>query len=546
VKYTKFGYDLSRFNSEDNYDYVRLPYETSGKTKVLFVLDHVPSEDLESGKLLSGPTGDLLSSLISATKKMYANQSASMSWLACSYNAFRTYGKAADFRAQADVAFTERLEYVICKYKPDFVVAFGTSVMRALIPEKLSTDGRNRTRFSYWLGVPVNKEFSYGKSRHSSTVVSNISLNTIVSGDSGEASLLGYMCKCLAPIFGKTYLVDSSEILKDGVVVIDTLKRFERLMDTLAEKEFISIDTETKNLNKITNSLLTVQFAYHENKAFLVPMAHKDSPFRPNEIAIIQGRLKEYFEGANSNKYHIYVNAKFDLTQFRSECGVRYFANPLMDILGNEFLIEENLKHLDLALGEYYYSLGNIACQYGYEGYQTAEFGKQDRANFSAADLNDPAVIRYCGLDVTVPISIHRLQKQRAADQKYDGFEACALNEISDTIHAFSKMEHTGAGLDVNYLFYLRTENSPIEQEIDKMHTALVSTKAAVKANKLLAAKSNIPTDSLFGDSFTASSVLKMNKPEHRRVFFFEVLKLKPLATGVSGVGKIDKKFQKK
>lgn len=206
--------------------------------------------------------------------------------------------------------------------------------------------------------------------------------------------------------------------------------------------------------------------------------------------------------------------------------------------------LDENLKSLDNVLGEYYYSLGNLSVQYGFEGYLNAEFSKQHRANFAAADLTDPSVIQYTGFDVAVPIAIHKQQLVRARDQKYTHFKDVVVNEISDTIHAFSKMEHTGAGLDVPYLFYLRTENSPIEQEVQKMHQALLETDAAKKANKLLAKKVGMPTTSMFGEDFSAQTVLKLNKPEHRRIYFFEVLGLAPLAKGKSGDGKIDKQFQ--
>ncbi len=423
MKYTSYEYDLGRFNI-DNYNYVKLPYEASGKIKVLFVLDHMPKEDMECGRLLSGVTGDLLNSLISHTKRMYAKQASSFSWLACTFNAFKSYGKSAEFRATAEAAFADRVHNLICKYQPDYVVPFGASAMRAVLPaKKLVENEHGRVRYSYWLGVPIRRRIKFGGMEHSTTIVSNISLNDIIQGDGGEASLLGYMCKCLAPIFGKTYLVDSEEILADGATFIDTFKKFERLMDTLAEKEYIAVDTETKNLNKVTNQLLTVQFAYSQRRGFVVPMSHKDSPFRPNEVTMMQQRLKEYFEGANNNKYHVYTNAKFDLTQFRSACNVEYFANPLWDILGGEFTLDENLKSLDLVLGEYYYSLGNLAVQYGYEGYLTADFSKQHRANFSSADLNDPAVINYCAMDTCVPIAIHQQQKLRAKDQGYVGFK---------------------------------------------------------------------------------------------------------------------------
>ena len=259
MKYTEFSYDLSKFDAED-WGYVKLPFEKSGPKKVLSVLDHMPTEDLKSGRLLSGEIGDLLNALISSTKKQYANTAASFSWLAVTHNAFRTYGKSAEFRASADAAFKKRLSKLICSYKPDYVVAFGTSAMKALLGDTLAVDEKGRTRYSYWLGVQVEKSFTYSSANHTTKVVSNISLNDIVNGDSSEASLLGYMCKCLAPIFGKSYVIDAPNIMRKGVCYVDTIAKFDKLMDLLVDKEVVAIDTETSNLYKITNSLLTVQF----------------------------------------------------------------------------------------------------------------------------------------------------------------------------------------------------------------------------------------------------------------------------------------------
>lgn len=396
MKHTNFEFDLSRFEAEDEYSYVKLAYENNGSKKVLFVLDAMPSEDLKSGKLLSGQTGDLLDVMIATTRRLYAKQAPSFSWLAVSFNAFRTFGKPADYRAQAELAFAERIKCLINKYKPDYVVAFGTSVMTALLGDKIVTDAKGRTRFSYWMGVPIKTDVKYKKQVHSTTIVSTLSLFDVVRGDDAEVSLLGYMCRNLAAIHGKHYSVDVERLDNHKTIVVQTIKQFDKLMAILREKEYVSWDTEAKNLHKVTNKLLTVQCAFDQDKGYLIPIYHKDTPFTPSELEYICDTLKDYFEGNNNNQYHIYVNAKFDLTLMRAECGIRYFANDVWDILGGEFILDENLKALMTVLGEYYYSLGNLSVQYGFDGYITAEFSKQHRANFDQADLNDPAVQKYC------------------------------------------------------------------------------------------------------------------------------------------------------
>lgn len=545
MKYSTYEFDLSRFNVDDDYSYVKLAYEDNGQKKVLFVLDAMPTEDLQNGKLLSGQTGDLLSNILATTKRLYAKQAAPFSWLAVSFNAFRTFGKPAEFRQQAEKAFGDRIKSLIVKYKPDYVVGFGTSVMDALLTDKLVEDGKGKLRYSYWLGVPVEREIKYKKKLHTTKIVSTLSLNDIVRGDASESSMLGYICRNVSAIHGMHYQVDAKRLENHKSYMINTVKQFDKLLEAMREKECVAFDTEANNLHKITNKLLTVQVAYDQDKGFIIPIYHKDTPFTPSELKYICDQLRDYFEGNNKNKYHIYVNAKFDLTLQKDQLAVRYFANDVWDVLGGEFALDENMNGLQTAVGEYYYSLGNLSVQYGFEGYLTAEFGKQHRANFSSADLNDPAVQKYATLDVVVPFAIHLQQKKRAAYIGYEKYVKVVTHEISDTIHAFSSMEHTGAGLDVPYLFFLKTENSPIEQEIRNMQSSLLSTPAAKKANLLLCKQQGVPTTSLFSGVETVSA-FKLNKPDHKKVLFFDVLGLKPISEGKKGAGKLDKSFQKK
>lgn len=558
MKHESFDFDLSSFGEEDTYDYVKLAYENnpSAKLKILFVLDKIPSEDLHSGKLLSGQTGDLLNVLVSTTKRLYARSAPSFSWLAVSFNAFRTFGKSQEFRTQAEALFAERIKCLITRYKPDYVVGFGTSVTAGLIPTHLKEDSKGRIRYSYWLGVPVNTEIKYKKLSHETTYLANLSLDSVVRGFDAEASMLGYMCRCLAPALGTRYEVDSKALHNHKSVLVKDIAHFKKLMAYMRRQKSVSIDTEAASLRKVTNTLFTVQMAANANTGYIVPIYHKDTPFTPKELRYICADFKDFFEGGSENEYHIYTNAKFDLTLLRESFGIRYFAQPVWDILGGEFALDENLRNLDTMIGEYYYSLGNLSVQYGFDGYLSAEFSKQHRANFDQADLTSRAVQHYCTLDVCVPFAIHEQQKRRAAYVNYEKYEKVVLNEISDTIHAFSTMEHTGAGLDVPYLFFLKTDQSPIEAEIRKMTADLLSTGAVRKTNAMLCKQKAIPQGTMFdrfltsgagkalSTSVAAPSAFQLNKPDHKKMLFFEVLGLEPLERGASGVGKLDKAFQ--
>jgi DNA polymerase I-like protein with 3'-5' exonuclease and polymerase domains len=542
TKYFSFKYDISSLSEED-YNYVRLPFaEGKGGKKVLFVLDYMPSEDMESGKMLSGVSGDILQALLEYSRKTFAPKADWFSWCAMSWAACRTFGKSREFISAAKKTFNQRLEQMIAQYKPDYVVGFGVDVQEAVIPDKIITGTKGKRRHSHWLGVPVARSLKTAKGVHNYQFISSISIDKIVRGKFSESFMLGYMARNMIPLFRPPFFVDSERLLAAKSYLIDTKSKFDKLLDALASAETPAIDTETANLNRVTNRLLVIQFAYDQDKGFIVPIYHKDTPFSPKELAYVKDGLKAYFEGENDNKYHIYTNAKFDLTQIRDQLGVRYYTKDVFDILGGSFALDENAKFLNSVIGEWYYSLDNLAVQHGFEGYLTAKFGKADRANFAATDLYDPDVQKYCVYDCVVPLAIHDQQKLMAEQMGYKKWLSVVTGDISDTLHAFTEMEHTGANVDIKYLFYLRTKESPIENVIQELGQKLLVSDACKKANGMLIKKLGMPATTMFGTQ--AESILKLSKPEHKQTLFFDVLKLKPLSVGVKGTGKIDKAFQ--
>ena len=519
-----------------------------GKRKVLYVLDWVPGEDLKSTKLLSGITGDLLINLVKAARNLYLkNEKAHVGWRATSFSACRTVGKSEAAQDFLYTLFARRLRKTINRYKPDVVVCFGSQSARALVGGEIERTGK----IAPWLGVPIKVEASL-KLRHEFVVIPSVSLTDIVRGGAEAAYLLGYVARHIANALTAThrFCVDDSVIKAHKSIYVDTVPKFMKLMDVLKSSPYVSIDTETANLNKVTNTLQTIQFAKCLNYGYLVPIYHKDTPFTPKELKKIKRELYGFFQGDNQNEYHIYANAKFDLLMMRSFLGLQYFKNNVWDIFGGEFALDENLGSLTSLSDGGYYSLLNLSLQYGTTIYLEGDFSKNERSTIAHVPLSKK-VIRYGTTDVIVPLAIHLQQKKRAENIGYAKYEKVVTLQISDTIHGLTKMEHWGSGVDLDYLFYLNTPASPIEAELKLMEGQLMASKAVRKANQSLSKNMGVTASKgLFASASMDKMYFDRRVKAHQQLLFFDILKLEPISYSKSldkegnPIGKIDKKFK--
>lgn len=554
-----FAYQYSpKFKRQPNdFSYVRLAKQVrkNAKGKILFVLDYVPTEDLRNGKMLSGATGALFDSLFGVVKNYYFSEHnlSDYSWLCVSYHAFKTVGLPEQTRQDAKIEFNQRLNHIISEYKPDKVITFGPDPMRALNGEMIQSKYRDKkgTHWEHFYGVPIDTTVKSGKKSHKFQHISTLSLNTLVNAaGKGEAMYLaGYVARNLMNGLYPDGMRYKMPELKFKIRVVDSLKRFDAMMEELEVADVVAIDTETKNLNRIVNKMLTIQFAIDEKAAYILPMGHKDSPWLPEELKYIKKRLRIYFERKNKNKQHLYANAVFDLNRIRVDIGVRHFKNKIWDVFAGEFALDENMKALQGVTGGTYYTLLNICMQYGCYAYYESDFGKEKRVTIEQEDLSGP-VLTYMGLDVVTLIHIRKLQMRRAKDFNYRKHTSMVTEQISDMLHMFSCLETNGCKTDINWLFFLKSKESPILKHRAEVIKMLNDTPGVQKANAKLNKKSGAPALGLFGK--TKMKIFDIAKKEHLSFLMFDVLKLKPLSRGKQkkdgreGDGNIDKDFQKK
>jgi DNA polymerase I-like protein with 3'-5' exonuclease and polymerase domains len=548
LQYVSFSFSDYRTNipERESFAHVQLAKNITKKTttKILFVLDYVPSEDLRSGMLLSGATGDLLKGIMRIRSEYYKETVDLMdvNWLCVSYHTCKTAGKPEDYVESVQKDFRRRLFHIIDEYKPDSVVTFGPDPFNGLNGELVHN--KYGGKFYHFLGRPISTTTKKGFAfKHFPT----LSLNKLVNdlGDGGTVALAGYVARNLNNAFYNDLRYKIPKLEYQSVLVED-IETFDKMLAYLGKAKVVAIDTETENLNRRVNRMLIIQFAVSTKRAFILPIFHKDSPFTPSELTYILQELRLFFEENNNNDMHVFVNASFDLTVIRNNCGVRFFKTDVWDIFGGEYLLDENTKSLRNVTGNWYYSLLNITMQYGCDAYYEAEFGKDQRKTITTVDLG-PALIEYCALDVIIPLHIRELQLQRAKDIGYTRYGSMVREQISDMLHMFSTLEFNGAYTDIEYLFYLNTKDSPVLAEIEAVHNKLYASKGVKRANAILASQKGVPAVGLLGK--TQMNMFDIAKDAHLQMLFFDVLKLKPVGYGkkVKGVAKpkVDKPFQK-
>ncbi len=211
-------------------------------------------------------------------------------------------------------------------------------------------------------------------------------------------------------------------------------KDLDELIKELNEKSVIAVDTETTSLNPQEAKLVGISISYAANKAYYIPLGHKDVKCLKKEFVL--KRLKMILEDPSIKK--VGQNIKYDFIIFENN-GIKL--NPVDDTMLLSYTLDagNNRHNLD-TLSELHLGHKTIA-------YKDLVGTGKKQLNFAEVDLK--AATEYAAEDADVTLRLYEILSARVAEEKlgkiYEVFE-------KPMVTILSKLETNGIKVDDTYL----------------------------------------------------------------------------------------------
>jgi len=517
----------------------------NGEETLVIITDKVPYDDLQSEgdvKLFGGESGSTFIRIFSHCIK---NSQFKVKQLhVINYHAFKINRLDSYNKEKAQEFFLKRVKSFCKQVKPDRVLFLGNECYTKWTGDLSQTKWING--FDRWIDEP------WGKIRCCVTLpISSFGTTNSAEVEKGS-QLAGFVVRHLNMFFQNKSDERSiaKSVIKRQDKFINSMVLFKQFVKELKVCKTPALDFETKNLSIWVNQQLTLHCYIREtNTAWCLPLNHKQTPFDGSDLILIKNSLKDWLFN-NSNKYHVYHNAKFDVHQMMSLLEVDFYPNRIYDTMAGAFTLDENRTFIGNSSDngmfncivfnkrEGPYSLSKLELELDFDRETLEDLGvkKSDRDNLSNIDLN--LVYKYGNLDAVTTWWIHKRQTQMG----HDKFLQVVVDQIGSMIHSFVVMERNGTVVDHKYMLGLQAKNSPVSKQIAEVEAQLHNSPNAIRANKLLLKKYNISQSTLYSDK--PFWFLKLTRPEHKATLFFDVMGLEPVGTGKEGVPSTDKKFQ--
>ena len=446
----------------------------------------------------------------------------------------------ANAKEEAQRINYERLDDAIKQFQPDAVLLVGKeswdyAKQHATAPYHLADDMN-----VYGLSIPAK----LGKQKfnlYTMPALSTLCSDLVYAPKARTSYLLGFAIRSIAAALTNQSLahVNTQDIENASAVVLDDIEKFRRFLPQLHAAKQVALDTETDSLNKVAVKMQTLQLSFDKDSTFIIPWQRKESVFSEADAQEIADSLREYFE--TTKALHLFCNGNFDLNVISSAFKLRYYSATVYDVQAGEVALDENVTILQELRGKCAHplSLDAIGQRYGFFGYRTNKIGKADRIGVGDMEFT-PEVLNYLKYDVCLLHEVKRCQMEIAQNMCYRNFFNVVTNIIGNQILCFSTMNQNGLLVDSDYLLKLNMDDSPLQKEIDSLEQSILNSPEVKKAEDKLNEGNR---KGFFGVSHVHKFAL--NKRNHIKTLFLDVMNLEPLRNGISSEPSFDKAFLK-
>jgi len=550
-----FRFDLDESHERRNPYNLELKYDHDWKTsshRVLIVLQTVDSRDLKAESLLGDPAfAKAFKNSWNYSKKIAKRYNPDLHHSAISivnFNAYKHLHLPFAARKEAEQVFAERVLKLIKKRKPTHVLMCGDEAMHATFPQ---------VQFPQYKRGWVHK---LKVENIQLKVTSTLDFTRLIENNGRYANLLGHWCRHAAWL-QLGYLPHDLSQLKNTPKYVNTIEKFNEVMYLFDTAKRCALDTETKNLSVLHNSIYTMQlcFDHNEEVGYVLAIDHPLAHWTKEERLYIKRELRKRFS-RKTGPMLITFNGMFDLRVIRQALKIPIIWLKVWEIMFGEHALDENYQLLnrvsfmkDEQSGKLstFGGLKPVYCSYGNDHYLKASFGKEDRNTTGSIEPDNPEVLEYESADVT---SIHGIFHQQLKRAQYEMmhdkvyapyFKRLMVNQMSDTAHVLSHMRNDGSSIDIEYLKSLLSSTSPLRTELKRAQEELQVFPEVKATNRALLKESGFKAGSLFGNSVKEAWTFKLSKPAHRIKLFIETLNLEPVSTTPTGAPQIDSGFIK-
>ena len=233
---------------------------------------------------------------------------------------------------------------------------------------------------------------------------------------------------------------NNENLKKDGYHVVYSLNEIEDLLKQADNQGYFAIDTETNSLNSFKAELVGVSLAVTENKAYYIPVGHKNkedgSIQKQIKIKDLINILKTYLEDETIKK--VGQNIKYDLKIFQ-KYGINLKSYEDTMLLSYVLDAGLNRHNLDL-LAKIHLNHENIKFK------EVVGTGKSE-VTFDEVKIED--AYKYACEDAEITLKLYNIFKDRIVKEKC--FQVYDILEIP-LVDVLARMENNGIKIDKTIL----------------------------------------------------------------------------------------------